>query len=83
MRLICVCIARTTRKDEDGNLISVKSTGNEEESSDYEDGNLLTLRTGGNGTYTYDYDEKHNLKSVSNGVVQDLSLIHILTAAST
>ena len=62
MRLICVCIARTTRKDEDGNLISVKSTGNEEESSDYEDGNLLTLRTGGNGTYTYDYDEKHNGK---------------------
>ena len=63
--------AQTMKYDEDGNLISVKSTGNEEESSDYEEGNLLTLRTGGNGTYTYDYDEKHNLKSVSNGVVQD------------
>lgn len=64
-------VAQTMKYDKDGKLVSVKSTGNEEESSEYENGNLKELVTGGNGTYHYDYDDKHNLKSVTNDYVKD------------
>ena len=64
-------VAQTMKYDKDGKLVSVKSTGNEEESSEYENGNLKELVTGGNGTYHYDYDDKHNLTSVTNDYVKD------------
>ena len=37
----------------------------------YQDGNLESVTTGGYGTYTYHHDEKHNLESVTNGIVKD------------
>ena len=64
-------VAQTMKYDKEGKLVSVKSTGKEEETSKYENGNLKELVTGGNGTYTYDYDENHNLKSVTNDYVKD------------
>ena len=45
-------VAQTMKYDKDGKLVSVKSTGNEEESSEYENGNLKELVTGGNGRIT-------------------------------
>ena len=64
-------VAQTMKYDKEGKLVSVKSTGKEEETSKYENGNLKELVTGGNGTYTYDYDKDHNLKSVTNDFVKD------------
>ena len=64
-------VAQTMKYDKEGKLVSVKSTGNEEETSKYENGNLKELVTGGNGTYTYDYDKDHNLKSVTNDFMKD------------
>ena len=64
-------VAQTMKYDKEGKLVSVKSTGKEEETSKYENGNLKELVTGGNGTYTYDYDENHNLKTVTNDYVKD------------
>ena len=63
--------AQTMKYDKDGKLVSVKSTGNEEETGQYENGNLKELVTGGNGTYRYDYDENYNLTSVTNDYVKD------------
>ncbi len=63
--------AQTMKYDKDGNLVSVKSTGSNEETSTYSGGNLKTLKTGGNGTFTYTYDDKHNLKTASNGIVTE------------
>ena len=63
--------AQTMKYDKDGNLVSVKTTGNNEETSTYSGGNLKTLKTGGNGTFTYTYDDKHNLKTASNGIVTE------------
>ena len=45
-------VAQTMKYDKEGKLVSVKSTGKEEETSKYENGNLKELVTGGNGTYT-------------------------------
>ena len=64
-------VAQTMKYDTDGNLVSVKSTGNNEETSTYSGGNLETLKTGGNGTFTYTYDTNHNLKTASNGLVTE------------
>ena len=63
--------AQTMKYDKDGNLVSVKSTGSNEETSTYSGGNLKTLKTGGNGTFTYTYDDKHNLKTATNGIVTE------------
>ena len=64
-------VARTMRYDEDGNLVSVQSTGTEEESSSYENGNLTQIVTGGSGTFNYSYDNIHNLTEASNGIVKE------------
>ena len=64
-------VAQTMRYDDDGNLVSVQSTGNSEESSSYSNGNLTQVVTGGEGTYDYTYDTKHNLTSAKNAVVKE------------
>ncbi|MBO5016357.1 MAG: hypothetical protein J6C92_11155, partial [Bacteroidaceae bacterium] len=65
--------AQTMKYDDDGNLISVISTGQGSENSTYDDNNNLTkLVTNGAGTYTYSYDDsnyKHRPTSVTNGLI--------------
>lgn len=58
--------------DDDGNLISVTTTGLKEEGSEYKNGNLIKSVTSGYGTFTYKYEDSahpHSATSVSNGVV--------------
>ena len=65
-------VAQTMKYDEEGRLISVKTSGLEETSAKYDkdqQGNLIKTVTGGYGTYTYEYDSKHNLTSVTDGHV--------------
>ena len=65
-------VAQTMKYDEEGRLISVKTSGLEETSAKYDkdqQGNLIKTVTGGYGTYTYGYDTKYNLTSVSDGHV--------------
>ena len=65
-------VAQTMKYDEDGRLISVKTSGLEETSAKYDkdqQGNLIKTVTGGYGTYTYEYDSKHNLTSATDGHV--------------
>jgi hypothetical protein len=64
-------IAQRMAYDEDGNLISVTSTGLNTENNQYEDGNLMKAVTGSNGTYDYTYHDeyKHRLTSVTNSLI--------------
>ena len=62
-------VAQTMKYDENGNLVSVTTTGLKEETNTYDKGNLIKTVTGGYGTYTYRYDGKHNLTSVTDGTV--------------
>ena len=65
-------VAQTMKYDEEGRLISVKTSGLEETSAKYDkdqQGNLIKTVTGGYGTYTYGYDTKYNLTSVTDGHV--------------
>ena len=64
-------IAQTMTYDDDGNLTSVKSTGNSAENRNYQNGNLSSVSSSGSSTYTYNYDSRHNLTSASNGVVKE------------
>lgn len=64
-------VAQTMKYDEDGNLVSVQSSGNEEEKTTYENGNLIQVKTGGSGTFNYSYDDKHNLTDAANSVVKE------------
>ncbi len=63
--------AQSMKYDEEGNLISVTTTGLKEETNTYSGSRLIETVTGGNGTFTYDYDSeyKHRLISVSNSIV--------------
>ena len=63
--------AQTMKYDSDGNLVSVKSTGSDEQTRTFSSGNLKTLKTGGSGTFTYTYDSSHNLKTATNGIVTE------------
>ncbi len=64
-------IAQTMKYDDNGNLISVTTSGLKEETGTYSGSRLIEQVTGGNGTFTYDYDNRytHRLISVSNGVI--------------
>ena len=64
-------VAQTIKYDEDGNLISVQSSGTKEETSTYSNGNLTQVKTGGNGTFDYSYDNQHNLTEATNGTVKE------------
>ena len=64
-------VAQTMKYDEDGNLISVQSSGTREESSAYSNGNLTQVETAGSGTFDYTYDSKHNLTEATNGTVKE------------
>ena len=60
-------IAQTMTYDDDGNLVSVSSTGLTPDVNTYEGGNLIQKVTGGYGTYTYrhTYEENpHRITSV-------------------
>ena len=57
--------------DKDGNLVSVQSSRNKEETSTYNNGNLTQVKTGGNGTFDYTYDNKHNLTEATNSTVKE------------
>lgn len=63
--------AQTMKYDDDGNLVSVTTTGLTADTNTYSGGNLVKTVTGGSGTYSYTYDTtyKHRLKSVTNGLV--------------
>ncbi len=61
--------AQTMKYDENGNLVSVTTTGLKAETNTYDKGNLIQSVTGGYGTYSYKYDSKHNLTSVTDGTV--------------
>lgn len=61
--------AQTMKYDENGNLVSVTTTGLKAETNTYDKGNLIQSVTGGYGTYSYHYDSKHNLTSVTDGTV--------------
>ena len=61
--------AQTMKYDENGNLVSVTTTGLKAETNTYDKGNLIQSVTGGYGTYSYQYDSKHNLTSVTDGTV--------------
>ena len=73
--------------DEDGNLVSVQSSGTKEETSTYDNGNLTQVKTGGSGTFDYTYDSKHNLTEATNGTVKEKytydSAGNVLTTALT
>lgn len=65
---------QTMTYDEDGNLVSVDTTGLDNDVMDYVAGtNLIAMVTGGTGTYTYDYDDEngndYRLKSVTNNLI--------------
>ncbi len=62
---------QTMRYDDDGNLVSVKTTGLSEQTNTYSSGNLIQAVTGGYGTYSYTYDNNHNLTSVTDGSVSE------------
>ena len=64
-------VAQTMDYDEDGNLVSVKSTGTTGETATYENGNLTQVVTGGSGTFHYTYDDKHNLTEATNSTVKE------------
>ena len=64
-------VAQTMKYDKDGNLVSVQSSGNKEETSTYNNGNLTQVKTGGNGTFDYTYDNKHNLTEATNSTVKE------------
>ena len=64
--------AQVMKYDDDGNLISVTTTGLKGEGSEYENGNLIKSVTSGYGTFAYKYEDSahpHSATSVSNGVV--------------
>ncbi len=61
--------AQTMKYDEDGNVVSVATTGVDEDTSTYENGDLTKVVTSGSGTFEYDYDDKHNLTSATNGKI--------------
>ena len=64
-------VAQTMKYDDEGNLVSVQSTGNSEETASYSKGNLIKQVTGGYGTLTYTYDDNHNIKTASNNTVKE------------
>ena len=64
-------VAQTMKYDEDGNLISVQSSGTKEETSTYDNGNLTQVETGGSGTFDYTYNNKHNMTEATNGTIKE------------
>ena len=53
-------IAQTMTYDDDGNLVSVSSTGLTPDVNTYEGGNLIQKVTGGYGAYTYRHTYEEN-----------------------
>ena len=62
-------VAQTYTYDEDGNLVSVTTTGLDAETDTYENGNLIRSETGGNGTYEYEYNDNHLLTKIHNELI--------------
>ena len=64
--------AQSMRYDDEGNLISVTTTGMDEQTATYDNGNLLEAYTGGSGKYTYEYDEtyKHRVTSATEDALK-------------
>ena len=58
--------AQTMKYDEDGNVVSVVTTGVDEDTSTYDNGDLTKVVTSGSGMFEYDYYDNHNLKSATN-----------------
>ena len=63
--------AQTMRYDEDGHLVSVKSSGTEEQETSYENGNLKEVTTETSGTFHYDYDDHHNLTTATSDLLKE------------
>ena len=61
--------AQTMKYDEDGNVVSVATTGVDEDTSTYKNGDLTKVVTSGSGTFEYKYDDNHNLTSATNGKI--------------
>ena len=61
--------AQTMKYDEDGNVVSVATTGVDEDTSTYKNGDLTKVVTSGSGTFEYDYDDNHNLTSATNSKI--------------
>lgn len=64
-------VAQTMKYDKNGNLVSVQSTGNKQETSTYNNGNLTQVKAGGDGTFDYSYDNKHNVTEATNSTVKE------------
>ena len=58
--------SRSYKYNDDGDLISVSTPGNAEQSFTYSGADLTKQITRGSGEYDYAYDNKHNLTSMSN-----------------
>ena len=57
--------AQTMKYDDDGNLVSITTSGLNEDTNAYNSENdLIKTVTSGNGTYEYTYDDKHRLTGV-------------------
>jgi len=58
--------AQTYKYNTNGDLVSVTSTGETDETYSYQGANLMRTLTGAVGTYTFTYDNNKNLKTVQN-----------------
>lgn len=61
--------AQSYKYNSDGELVSVTSSENEEQSFTYSGADIISQVTRGNGKYTYEYDNKHNMTKASNDSV--------------
>ena len=67
--------AQSYKYNADGELVSVTSSENEQQSFGYSGADLISQVTQGSGSYTYEYDSKHNMTKASNdGVSMSVSL---------
>ncbi len=66
--------AQSYKYNSDGELVSVTSSENEEQSFTYSGADIISQVTRGNGKYTYEYDNKHNMtKATNDGVSMSAS----------
>ena len=66
--------AQSYKYNSDGELVSVTSSDNAEQSFSYSGADLISQVTKGNGSFSYEYDDAHNVTSVTNdGVSMSVS----------
>ena len=66
--------AQSYKYNTDGELVSVTSSDNAEQSFSYSGADLISQVTKGNGSFSYEYDDAHNVTSVTNdGVSMSVS----------